>query len=215
MVTNKVLLAGQRDYFDLAPCVIIVPILNAKKAREWTGEAYQAVMLIDSFGDADDGHRNSLESVCALTHFTFYDESIPKAESEDLHTAESLLQHYTKAILYAQLRKKPNPVKFNLGDATTAFFPKLSTKSLTVRKVSFEDNRTGDGHPAPDPLLLVSKAIAVLQKRHGFEIVAAAEPVENYVPSDLSLQAEEEFLKRREAARSYPDPVGLDIIITE
>jgi hypothetical protein len=66
-----------------------------------------------------------------------------------------------------------------------------------------------------DPLLLVSKAIAVLQKRHGFEIVAPVEPDDDaqHFPGDLSIQAEEEYLRLREEALSEPNLVGLDILI--
>ena len=81
----------------------------------------------------------------------------------------------------------------------------------------FQSNDSPEGHPAPDPVLLVTKSISVFQKRHGFNIVAAAGPHDNsdYFASDLSIQAEEEFLARREKALSFscPDPVGLDIII--
>lgn len=81
---------------------------------------------------------------------------------------------------------------------------------MNVRKVAFPDNGGDTGHPAPDPLLLVTKSIQVL---HEFEIVAVAKPREDYHPSDLSIQAEEEFLQAREAKLSHRDPIGLDIIV--
>ena len=214
MVTNKVLLANQRDYFDAAPCVMIVPILIPAHARDWTGGGYPAIMLIDRFGE---GPPNTLESVCNLTHFTFYDESISnKAERKDLEIAEALLKHYTKAILYAQLHRKPEQADFDFTAPATAFIPKLSgdVGGLHVRKIYFSDNGSAKGHPAPDPLLLVSKAVAVLQKRHGC-VVARAEPADNHVLSDASIEAEEDYLRRREAAMPRPDPIGLNVIITK
>ena len=104
-----------------------------------------------------------------------------------------------------------------------AFYPKLpfsdeaSLKNLNVRQMKFQANGKAEGHPSPDPLLLVSKAIAVLQKRHGFEIVAPVEPDDDaqHFPGDLSIQAEEEYLRLREEALSEPNLVGLDILIAQ
>ena len=35
MICNKIRLCGQKRYFDANPCVIIVPILTMKQARDW------------------------------------------------------------------------------------------------------------------------------------------------------------------------------------
>mmetsp|Transcript_13340 Transcript_13340/g.36788 ORF Transcript_13340/g.36788 Transcript_13340/m.36788 type:complete len:114 (-) Transcript_13340:799-1140(-) len=43
MVTNKILLAGQKHFFDVAPCLVIVPIMNRQSALDWGGEEYHAL----------------------------------------------------------------------------------------------------------------------------------------------------------------------------
>ena len=209
MVTNKVLLASQRDYYDAAPCVIIVPILSREDAIGWSGGGYKAIMLIDDF----EGVQNTLESVCNLTFFTH--KSDETAEPGDLTLANILLQDYTRAILYAQGNRKPEEVNFTPNEAT-AFYPNLSSRSHPpVRKISFQDNISAEGHPAPDPLLLVTKAISVLQRRNDYLIVAAAEPTDaSHAQSDRSIQAEEEYLAHREASQLYRDPVGMDIVMS-
>ena len=212
LVTNKILLASQRDYFDTAPCVMIVPIMSREDAIRWRGEGYPAIMLIDKYGEES---KNDLRSVCNLTSFA--DPDGQKAELGELLKATRLLQDYTNAILLGQRERKPKECTFSLCDnQTSAFFPDLpeNRENLNVRKVFFHGNNSLDGHPAPDPLLLVSKAVAVLQKRNGFTIVAAAEPQDEHSPSDESILAEEEFLRLREEAIVYPDPVGLDIVLS-
>lgn len=217
MVTNKVLLANQRDYFDSKPCVVIIPILCREAAINWTGGAYDAIMMIDSLGSGKELGDVSAAVVASLTNFTF-SENIDRATPEDLIKATTLIREYTQAILYAQKKKKPPESEFTLGEAAIAFFPKVcngeSAENRNVRKISFLANDDVAGHPAPDPLLLVTKAVAVLQKRHSFDIVAAAEAndFDNF-QSDLSLQAELEFLRHREEAFSGPDPIGMDIMI--
>jgi hypothetical protein len=216
MVTNKVLLHGQALYFDKYPaCVVIVPILALQEALDWRGGGYEAIMLIDKYAK-DNGEEITLSEVCHGTHF-----SAPggqEAGPKELTTACTLLQNYTRAILFGQRKRKPRACGFLLDDAVRAFYPELpkDLNDLKVRKVRFEDNEGTEGHPAPDPLLLVTKAVTVLQKRKGFRITAAAEPIEDsdYRPSDLSILAEEEFLRRREEAMVYPDPVGLCIDVS-
>ena len=51
--TNTIRLVAQRDYFDNAPCVIIVPILNVKQVRKWNGEAYDAIVLAGNWRRTD------------------------------------------------------------------------------------------------------------------------------------------------------------------
>ena len=84
---------------------------------------------------------------------------------------------------------------------------------MSVRKISFASNDAEEeGHPALDPILLLSKSISVLQARHGFTMMAAAEPRPDALSTDQSIQAEEDFLQRREQARTYQDPLGMDIL---
>jgi len=207
MVTNKVLLATQADYYDKVPCVIIVPILTREEALDWNGGAYQAIMLIDEY----EGPRNTLAAVCRSTFFSFEGDS---ATSDEVSTANKLLQRYTRAILLAQTILKPEEAKFNV-DRATVFYPDLKKGSLKVRKISFAANNSSEGHPAPDPLLLVTKAIAVLQRRHGYNIVAEPTDTSDALSDrgcDRSIQVEEEeYLRRRESSRLHRDPIGMEI----
>ena len=69
----------------------------------------------------------------------------------------------------------------------------------------------------PDPLLLVTKAIVNLQKRNGFEIAVSEDPEDDYLPSEQSIQAEEEYLIQREQRAQqnmkFRNPIGFDVIV--
>ena len=79
-------------------------------------------------------------------------------------------------------------------------------------------NNGSEGHPTPDPLLLVSKAVINLQKRNGFEFAVLKDAGdEHYRPSgEESIQAQEEYLlrERQEDMKcKYRDPIGFDVTI--
>ena len=103
MVTNRVLLASQKDYFDVHPRVMIIPILSRQDAINWTGGAYDAIMMIDQFPPKPtEADQHTLSSVCIATQFLF---DGPTATTADVKLATCLLQDYTKAILFAQREK--------------------------------------------------------------------------------------------------------------
>ena len=59
-------------------------------------------------------------------------------------------------------KKKPTKAGFVLEDPTRANYPKLTddVANLKVRKIVFQSNDSPEGHPAPDPVLLVTKSIS-------------------------------------------------------
>jgi len=217
MVTNKVVLSQQDTYFDSKPSVIIVPILNRDDAKLWEGGGYDAIALIDAYPcrhySLFDNSNDSLERICDSTGFRHGTNE--RATKEEVEKAHGLLCEYTRAIAYAQKHRKPKECEHNVDDWGKLFSPMIpkNVENLNVRKIRFDNNNDSEGHPAPDPLLLVTKAIANLQKRNDFEIVAAAEPEDDYLPSEQSIQAEEEYLRERQQNMKFRNPIGFDIIV--
>jgi hypothetical protein len=68
-----------------------------------------------------------------------------------------------------------------------------------VRVVEFSSHGAPQGHPAPDPLLLVVKAAINWSRRHDQPLRGAGEPPEE--EDELDILAEEEFLERRNNPR--------------
>jgi len=225
MVTNKVLISSQQLYFDSMPSVIIVPILSRSDAIDWKGGGYNAIALIDAYHDPAshdsilEDSKSPIETVCEITRFKH--GSNEQATEDEVKKAHTLLCKYTRAIAYAQKYRKPTQCEFELSAGGKMFFPTLpdNVESLKVRKISFSNGNANDGsegHPAPDPLLLVSKAVINLQKRNGFEIAVSEDPEdEHYRPSEESIQAQEEYLREREENMKckYRNPIGIDVTI--
>ena len=76
-----------------------------------------------------------------------------------------------------------------------------------VRKIRFTGHdMESEGHPAPDPILLVTRAAVQLQRRTGLKIAAAAEPQDNdgdNDSADLNALAEEEYLEKLRQYEQY------------
>lgn len=51
MVSNKIRLQNRQDFLDVNPCILIIPCLDQKSAKNWKGEGYDAIVLIDAYGD--------------------------------------------------------------------------------------------------------------------------------------------------------------------
>ena len=76
-----------------------------------------------------------------------------------------------------------------------------------VRKIRFTGHdMESEGHPAPDPILLVTRAAVQLQRRRGIHLAAAVEPKEEDLGDDenpLGDLAMDEFLLKRKLLQQY------------
>lgn len=216
MVSNKIRVAGQRDYLDNSSCLMILPIPAGRNwnehlewAKHWRGQGYSAIAMIGAHEDT------ALRSVCSLTEFNYLfldkddDPEDHTASTKERRDAVNLLRHYTKAILFAQQKRKPDDVSFDgypkAPNDDLELLPNLQRCIKAVRKITFEENDTGTGHPAPDPLLLLAKMVSVWARRLGLHLCASAEPQEDDV-DDLSEVAMDHFLEWRDK------PVASDLI---
>jgi hypothetical protein len=204
MVTNKIRLASQRDYFDTAPCVMIVPICSPDDAKAWHGEGYAAIMLIGAWNSV------TLPAVACTTQF--YHDDLAQATPDEIAIATQLLQHYTRGIVYAQ---KNAPAQSGFTRSAAWAYPELSKSASRVgkvRKITFSSHSDSGGHPAPDPILTVVKAISTLQRRNGFSLMAAAQPQEDDT-DDLDALAETQYLEWRD--QMAPNPIGLEVAVND
>eukprot|EP00535_Pseudo-nitzschia_heimii_P006807 CAMPEP_0197184820 /NCGR_PEP_ID=MMETSP1423-20130617/10655_1 /TAXON_ID=476441 /ORGANISM="Pseudo-nitzschia heimii, Strain UNC1101" /LENGTH=224 /DNA_ID=CAMNT_0042635737 /DNA_START=1035 /DNA_END=1710 /DNA_ORIENTATION=- len=165
--------------------------------------------------------------VAAATGFTHYD-----AEKEDNNIACSADEVETAMSLFrdcVHARDLLRPERTQAGMTRT--FPWKRKVAGCFTRISLPEESPNDdersenisflakqrfprnGHPAPDPVLpLLSKSVFVLQARHRLQDDGPrTKGVDEVSPSDQSIQAEEDFLRRREQARTHRDPLGMDI----
>jgi hypothetical protein len=176
-VTNKARIVGQYEFMDKNPCLLIIPILTVDQVKSWNGGAYDAIVSIDSY-------------VATQTEMTL-DGQV--ATDNEVETARQLLLRALRAIHYALGKKRPHK---NVDDGKIQLYDEIQmptrrqNQGSRVRKVSFCSHappQTGDtvlGHPAPDPMLLVSKAAVVYSTRHGQRLAAGAEPQDDWSEGD-------------------------------
>jgi hypothetical protein len=198
MVTNKVRIAGQRQYMDNNPCLLIVPILTTQEVKDWDGSGYDAIVVIDRW----DGCR--LDSVAAGTEMSSTKGIRKTATGDEIKTARELLSFFLRAILTAR-QSRPHGAPTPSDDMYSGDSITIPSRNLLhlplVRKVSFVA-QTWDNpekHPAPDPMLLATKAAVVFSTRHN-QRLAAGGFKEDETWTDMDQQAAEEYLDWRQAA---------------
>ena len=207
LVTNKARIFGQAEFMDRNPCLLIVPILTLKEAVDWDGSGYEAIVVIDTAKDA------KLPAVATgtgmATRTRSAEQEDPLATVVEIETARSLLTFLLRAIF--TVTKNPPvgapTVTENVSCVTDGISIIVPTslkvdgnKTLRVRKVKFVgQNVKISGHPAPDPILLASKAAVVFSTRHEQRLAAGAEPRDDDW-SELDELAVEQYLEWHEAA---------------
>jgi hypothetical protein len=198
MVTNKARIAGQRRFMDNNPCLLIVPILTTQEVKDWDGSGYEAIVVIDSW----DGCR--LKDVAAGTEMWNTEGIRNTATGDEIETARELLAFFLRAILTAR-QSRPNgapPTRDGMYSGNSINIPSRNALHIPlVRKVSFVAQTWDDPekHPAPDPMLLATKAAVVFSTRHN-QRLAAGGFKEDETWTDMDQQAAEEYLDWRQAA---------------
>jgi len=215
MVTNMVRIPGQLEFMDNFPCLLIVPIMEIDEVREWEGDGYEAIVLVDEFVDEEKGVDCPLNEVVKSTKMDEVDDCL--ASTDDIEKARKLLELFLLAIFTAQ-KKRPNEAPPDIFDEQIPIPPGGITvpsslkagMELRVRKIKFEKHTSKPQlHPAPDPILLASKAAVVFSSRHKQALAAGAEPQDDW--TDLDELAAQDFLEwRQERIMEKMDSVLVD-----
>jgi hypothetical protein len=198
--TNKARIPGQGENMDSNPCLLIVPIMDCRRVREWNGEGYEAIVVIDKWEDRE---------LSVVAEETAMQKNGPAAEPEEVEQARTLLLHMVCAISSAR-KNEPADIadidrrRMAAPPGRTVLTPSKSVVSrIRVRKVRFVGHAlnalNNNTHPAPDPLILAAKAAVVWSTRHEFKLAAGAEPQDDGW-TDLDDLAAEQYLAAHEAS---------------
>jgi hypothetical protein len=218
-VPNKIRLAGQVQFYDRDPCVLIIPILTLHEMKRWNGEGYNAIVMCGSIKDESDPPRVVIRASTVCQTIRMIADG-PIASASQIEKARLLLEHVLLGMAHSLLRRFQGRWNELLAadDLRSSFQSltgiqklivpdaKASTEQLKVRVVEFYGYGTLDGHPAPDPLLLSVKAAINWSRRHKQPLRAAGERPEE--EDELDVLAEElygEELKRRHRPQTWDD----------
>eukprot|EP00934_Nitzschia_sp_Nitz4_P000299 Nitzschia sp. Nitz4//scaffold151_size53849//9541//11082//NITZ4_006714-RA/size53849-processed-gene-0.39-mRNA-1//1//CDS//3329537117//299//frame0 len=235
-VASKIYINSFQYFFAESPNVVIIPICTVEEVKAWNGDGYEVIMLIDTDPPEDyelqsdatppndvdvavqadtplaRNRADALRHVCGSV--LFYGDDFEIATPEEVRKAHDLVKVFTHAIAYAQTKTAPKEVVGNEGlqgilEAGSIFETTLAPlEDKKVGKLCYEDHKSGEGHPAPDPILLATRAATQLQRRHGIVLVAPEEESDD--EDELSILAMEEFLRERKCVREKK-LIGRDI----
>jgi hypothetical protein len=213
LVPNKLRLGYAMEVLERRPCVLVVPVLDLDATKAWSGEAYQAIVLAGAWSDPDGG-AVSLESIGRGLGMWREAETASPAQVEQ---ARSLLERVVLGLAHS-LHRRLGRHESNLTGAQkrmlarrleafrtipnepeSVYVPEAipppsspTSEPLKVRIVKFQSTDSTNGHPAPDPLLLVVRAAVNWSWRNHQKVLESGEPEPPIHP--LEAQAIEEFL---------------------
>jgi hypothetical protein len=209
--TNKLRLCGQ-TYYDDKPCLCIVPVLTVDAMKSWTGEGYEAIVLAGRF--TKDGEATEASEVYRNIRLTT--PTGPFASEGQIDVARealtSMLLGMTYSLKYRSDKLKaglPKTYKDRVDERRVAFScegmttcpveKRTNSGPRRVRLIKFQahDATDANGHPAPDPLLLVTKAGVNWSWKQGQPMMPEPKDLEE-TEDYLDLLAEQEFLEYRE-----------------
>jgi hypothetical protein len=180
-LTNRIRLLNQKLFDNEYPSLFIIPIFDASTVKEWRGEGYSAVVLVASDDlSAAENYKISGSTYVHENNFSFL------ATSEQLEDAINLLASFVKCFCdemqYLHNRFKHNSIQKNQDEYNiwankckdkSVPIPKLKSTIeqvgngfVAVRKVTFGNYNDYENNPAPDPILLLSKAGCNWMKRN-------------------------------------------------
>ena len=175
---------SNQGLFDESPGVLIFPIYDLEMTRKWTGQGYDAIILCES---ADVAWQIGMTIVTL--------EGAKKATLSDINEAVGLASTVCEFLAHSVLQKTEKQVnKYQDASDQMAHQQFRSEKKMSVPsflsalprksvfKLSFLGHgceNPGNGHPAPDPMLLAFKSCDNLCRKYaGFRMVASAQPEE-------------------------------------
>jgi hypothetical protein len=207
-VANKIRLRSQATYFDLHPCVLIIPVLTLNQVKGWNGEGYSAVILV---GNSSDINVMQVSTQIGLTMPVTEPGEI--AERAEIGTARDLLESFLCGLASSFDDNTP----LGMTDDQRRAWEALATPYRTrmpkevivpllnsedqyhrVRKLTFQAHSAGIGHPSPDPMLVVAKAAEVWSRRQDQPLLAGGLVGDEDDRSSLSVLAEEQWFEQRQ-----------------
>ena len=186
---NKIRLMGHGQHFDRNPNLIIVPTLSMDRILNWDGEGYDAIAMI---GVKKEKKVVSLDAVASEVGFL---KEGTNARDDEIEEARENLVVALKALAASLLHgDKPNnlpperqkeletwivPFTRGINCSKRLVLPieRNDEERRPVRKISFlaQGQNDDNGHPAPDPMLLLIKSAVNWSMYNDQQLLATGE----------------------------------------
>ena len=206
---NLLLFMEQRRYFDEAPGVLVLPVLNVQSAKEWTGGPYSVIVLCSSFIRTITPSQMAVRIGLTSTEEAFVEE----ASLGDLDMAVATLCAVVKASAYC-VEKLPAPQSHRATELWNKYLDAIHEKRVSTQAASLTPTNLAGKIPVPcrvrdipngkiiakinlanmapergvgaypDPLLLAYKSSINWTRQHSFQLMAEGEPSDVECPGD-------------------------------
>lgn len=182
---NKFQLVSQAEMFDAEPWTIIVPALDVDEVKAWTGEKYDAVVLVGRSEDGINWPANlSRLDVCTEMQLQ---QAFSLLKKFSIALAKDLLSKRNLANVAPKLPWKLRTAKKKVTRSAKLEETKKSLKetgSVTVLELKEGDFRAGKASFDCDPFLLAARAAVNLSNRLGHNLLPACAKKEAECPED-------------------------------
>jgi hypothetical protein len=196
-VPNKIRLSHQARFFDLRPCVLVVPIMDLDAAKAWSGGGYDAIVMVEKWGVEERSTLAPIRSETVCLRIGMTTPAVRTARPQEIEVARTLLTQVLQGLAHSlahrtkdrelvpkgsvrKLCKEGRKLLRSAGNGVTVPVASSTPPSdLRVYVVHFVDAFGTDNlnaHPAPDPFLLAVRAAVTWSTRNNQPLLAAAEP---------------------------------------
>ncbi|KAL3912966.1 MAG: hypothetical protein SGILL_006679 [Bacillariaceae sp.] len=216
LVSNRLYLKSQKQHIDgQRPKMLIVPIRSYDQVVGWKGEGYSAIVLVGE-PETDVPLPEDLQVSDDKKKEVYRESRLNRettADSQDVTQACNLLRDGVLALaemiksitdedllsISAENKKSAERLlssRDKIGD--TILVPGMVNETVPsnykVLKITFSDHTDNEGHPAPDPLLLLFKAANVWGRMIGVHFLANGE-IPDVFDTDKHIHAVENYLE--------------------
>ena len=118
---NKMKLNDQKTFMDNNPCVLIVPIRTVNQAKNWDGEGYDAIMVVDEWEGQE------MRDICRCIGMNV--DFGPEATREEIGISMDLLSQVIRGMAHRVVARRQNPTR--LGELPR----RLGTLTVLLRQL--------------------------------------------------------------------------------
>jgi hypothetical protein len=206
--TNQIKLRRQDLFFEMYPCIMIIPILKVDEVKKWKGEAFEAIVV------AGDWMKEDINAAMVYSQIGATISDITLANRDQYEKARGVLEKMILCVCASLIRQGRESIEMlrkngdeinelncdnllqawtKLNDIGVVGVPKSKRGTFNVRKVSFAKS-SDVKNPAPDPVLLLAKAASVFLMRLELPILPCCGCDDDESTSVMSVT--EEFILR-------------------
>jgi hypothetical protein len=107
-VPNKIRLSHQARFFDVRPCVLVVPIMDLDAAKAWSGGGYDAIVMVEKWGLEERSTLAPVRSETVRLRIGMTTPAVRTARPQEIEVARTLLTHFLRGLAHSLAHRTKN-----------------------------------------------------------------------------------------------------------